>query len=184
MENILLEPKKSILDKFVYWTFILVVIAIVASIVWQKIQFYRTIHILKSLSPGAIHELKIYPQAAKVGGYFVTIVAPDPLIEDFLLSLADARSYYGSPKGTLSPNHEWLAVLITVQGQVIQMRSHLPANRKNVVHGSFGRFHEHGGGTHYGEFQSQNLYDWYQKYSHRWLGEKKEDEKISIEISP
>ena len=77
----------------------------------------------------------------------------------------------------MSLDHEWFVEIDTTERQVIQMSCHLPANGKQIVHGSFER-------SYYGRFQSQRLFQWYQQYSHRWLGEKEEDEEISIELSP
>lgn len=185
MKNASSPPKEDNLGTLVLVgsvIFILLIVVFVA--IWQRFQFHKTTDILKSLSPPLIREVRVYPRAARVGGSFIIFSPPDKLIDDFVNAVTDIRAYRGSPQGILSRDHEWFVEIKTIGGEIIHMQCHLPANKKKVVHGAFGLFYEKGGGPHYGKFQSENLYRWYQQYSHRWLGEEKEDEEISIEFSP
>ena len=182
MKNNLQSSNRNALVTWIsYGVVLFILFAVIVSIIWQTVQFYRTIHTLKSLSSGAIRELRIYPRTT---GKQEIFSPPSALIDNFFQALADIRAYHGSPKGIMSLDHEWFVEIKTADGHIIQMSCHLPANGKKVVHGALGRFYEKGGGPYYGKFQSQDLYHWYQTYSHLWLGEKKEDEEISIELSP
>ncbi len=182
MKNGLEDSERNpLVTRLSYGIIFLLILFALFSVVSQTIQFYRTIHTLKTLSSHAIRELRIYPRST---GRREIFSPPSALIDKFFQALTDIRAYRGSPKGIMSLDHEWFVEIETADGHIIQMSCHLPANGKKVVHGALGRFYEKGGGPYYGEFQSQGLYHWYQQYSHLWLGEKKEDEEISIEFSP
>jgi hypothetical protein len=183
MKNVPKTPEKNTLGtRISYGVVLFIIVTVVSIIIWQTIQFYRTTHTLKSLSPLAIRELKIYPRVGSARGKPVIFSSPDTLIDQFLNALIDIRTYRGGSKGVMSFDHMWFIELETTEGRVIQMPCHLPANGKKVVHGTVGRFYEWGV-VPYGDFQSQKMFQWYQQYSHRWLGEKGEDEGISLESS-
>jgi len=168
-----------------YGMIAIIIVGIVITTTWQTIQFYRTIHTLKALSSFEIHELKIYPRVGKAKGIPIISTSPDTMLHEFGDALKDIRAYRGNPSKIMSLDHVWFIELETTKGQIIQMPCHLPENGEKIVHGELGKFYEKGGGPFYGRFQSEKLFQWYQKHSSRWLGEQQgEDKEISIKISP
>ncbi|MCP4398872.1 MAG: hypothetical protein GY801_16430 [bacterium] len=143
---------------------------------WQTKQFNRRVQALTPLSLTSVQEVRIRPRTNQFGGG-IPFAPADPLVAEFLKAVSDIRAYHGSPKGTLSRDHEWSIEIEMTDEHIIQMRCDLPANREEVAHGYFKEYH-------YGPFQSRGLYRWYQKYSHRWLGKKKNDKDMSMERSP
>ena len=146
------------------------------SMIRETIQFSRTTRLLKSLQPHSIREFNISPWTT-VGGYSALSFSPqDAIVKDFVRALGDLRAYRGSPKGTMSRAHEWFVEMVTTDGRIIQMGCHLPAGKKNVVHGKFVHILN-------GKFQSEALFQWYQQYSQRWLGEHEKRQETSVERS-
>jgi hypothetical protein len=90
------------------------------------------------------------------------------LIAEFLEAIRDIRLYWLSPGSLASKDYAWF-IEIVVEKKVIQMSCSIPSGRGEVVHGTIGQFVKGGGGPLYGDFQSQKLFQWYQKHSHLWL---------------
>ena len=54
---------------------------------------------------------------------------------------------------------------------------HIPSGSESIVAVGLGKWKK-GSSSHYGYIQSRLLFQWFQKYSHRWLetGEREEEE--------
>ncbi len=130
----------------------------------ERIQFYRTLKILKAIKPQQISSFKIYPHVGKPVGIPIVFKAPDPLIVEFFDTLTDCHSYW--------PSHDtghsgWYLEIVT-EDSTLHIGFYIPTRKPGVVVGNLGertRF----GIIDYGFFQSQNLAQWYDKHSHRWL---------------
>jgi hypothetical protein len=183
MENGLSSQKDDKLGTIVFVGIVLlIIVAAMANAIWQRWHLRSTVSNLKSLTPTVVRELRIYPRAATNKGFPIIFSTPDIIIDEFINSLSDIRTYHGNSGGILSVNHEWFLEIETIDRDVIQIECNLPANKKNVVHGELGRF-EKDRRMHFGAFRSQNLFKWYQQSSHRWLREQRKDEDISIEMT-
>lgn len=140
---------------------------------WQQAQFKKVAWHLKTLSLQTIHELRVYRHRPWLATG-TTFSSTEPITKAFLEAVKDIQPYNGSPKGVGSVDHEWFLEVELTSGEIIQMPCHLPANKEEVVHGSFGKFYEKGGGPFYGNFQSHLLFQWYWNYSLLWLGKRHE----------
>jgi len=143
-------------------------IFVIGSMVYNKIQYTRTVRILTQKLPAIFHRTNarslttfvIYPRVVKAVGQPVVMTLPDPLIDEFFAALKDARSYARSGVTVASWDHEWL-VKMTIGNERLQMKCYIPSKEDNLVVGEFL-------GSK-GAFQSHNLFYWYQKYNDRWL---------------
>ena len=179
-----LHERNPFVTRLSYGVIFLLIVFALLSVALHTIRFYRTVHALKTLHTRHIKEFRLYPRTTLARGKPIIFSPSENIVDEFLKALSDIRAYRGNPSKIASIDHEWFVEIKTSEGHIIQMRCHLPANKGPKIHGSLGRFYEKGGGAYYGKFQSQRLYEWYQTYSHLWLGENKENEEISIEFSP
>jgi hypothetical protein len=85
----------------------------------------------------------------------------------FLNAVHDLRYYLGSAGSVASFAHNWFVEVLTDE-DIIQMRCAIVVEKPERVLGELGEFVEGGGGLHFGRFQSQQLYQWYQTYHARW----------------
>ena len=135
------------------------------ALLYNTIQYYRTVHILKANIPEKV-TLMIYPRGSSPVGRAVTFRSPDPIVTEFWSALTDIRRYW--------PNHDsgvhaWFVEIWAKDGLIhIQINFHIPSHKGDIVAGQIGTFSSISM-TNYGEFQSRQLYQWYQKYSHHWL---------------
>jgi len=136
---------------------------------YQKIQYHKTIHtltqelptILQQANARSLTTFAIYPSAGKPVGTPVVLTLPDPLIDEFFKALNDVHSYAGSRVTVTSPAHNWFIEMM-IGNEHLQIRCYIPSNeRSKIVVGEFAGWN--------GSFQSRQLYQWYQTYSHRWL---------------
>jgi hypothetical protein len=119
--------------------------------------------------------LRIYPRSGIPRGKSVIFRTPDPLIDEFFRSLSDIRIYWPSHDTVTSQDHSWF-LEVSTGGDPIQISFYIPSGKGARVAGEFGNWNLRSS-VHYGDFQSQQLYDWYQKYSHRWLSPPAEQEE-------
>lgn len=138
----------------------------------DKIKFRNKIKELTEVKPHEVITLKMYPGAIRPIGTSNEFSAPDRMIHEFLQSLRDARSYYPNHDTVASQKHRWFLEAITTDNN-IQFAFYIPSLKSNIVIGRLGKWDENYA-TFDGYFQSQNLYHWYQKYSHRWLEPEEE----------
>ncbi len=111
----------------------------------------------------AITSFKIYPFA----GQPIAFKTSAPIVEAFLTSVTDFHSSSSSAGSIASLDHSWL-IEILIQEEMIQMSCSILSGKDHVVFGYIGKFRPTSA-LYYGHFQSQQLFQWYQKYSHVWL---------------
>lgn len=156
------------------------IILILVMLIYGKSEYKTKINALTSMNPQHVTTFKIYSRVA--GRPYrtpVTFNAPDPLIEEFFHALTDRRSYPTS-RDTAKVEQQWFLEVAT--GEImIQIAFYIPYKKGDIVVGIIGNFSETGG-SYDGDFQSRKLFQWYQKYSHRWLSppaaQEEEDEKV------
>jgi hypothetical protein len=148
--------KKKLLTIIAFGLFLI----IVGGITWQQIQFYRTIKTLKSIDPHQIIIFRVYPKFGSPFGSPVEFKQPDPIIDNFFQSVTDLRSYWSNLSPVATDEHSWFLEIATEEIDVIQMSCSIPAKKNNTVIGELDSL---------ALFQSQQLFEWYQKYSHKWL---------------
>ena len=129
---------------------------------YRQWQYQKALSSLCALSPHEVTMFKIYTR-----GEPVEFTGDDPIIEEFLQILTDLHTYYPNHDQIFSEDDSWF-LEISTESMMIQINFHIPLPHRAFVAGKFGRFGERRS-TFYGSFQSQNLFQWYQKYSHRWL---------------
>lgn len=157
---------------------LLVALVVVGVILWQRIQYDRTIKALTSMVPQQVTTFRIYPRVGVPFGTPTAFKVPDPMIDEFFQSLTDLRSYSPSHDMIDSQDHEWFLEVVT-KDITIPISCGIPSEKGDIVVGQLARFTTNST-TNYGHFQSRKLFEWYQKYSHRWLnppGEQKEEDK-------
>ena len=159
---------EKIQEKLLIVILVLIFVTVIVLGIFNQIRFYRTVNTLKSMGFHHVTLFRIYPTASMPDKTPVEFITPDPIIDDFLQSVTDLRAYWGSPGSVASFDHEWFVEIVTEEDK-IQMSCYIPAEKDDIVLGEFGKFSKGGGGSYYGDFQSRLLYQWYQKYSHRWL---------------
>jgi hypothetical protein len=147
-------------------------IFLIGFVLYQKIQYRRTMHILTQEFSAALQQpnahslltFAIYPRIVKAVGQPLVMTLPEPLIDKFFDALEDARPYARSGVTIASRDHQWF-LEIAAGSTRIQMKCYIPSRQGNIVVGEFL-------GSK-GAFQSRNLFQWYQKYSPRWLEPEK-----------
>ena len=129
----------------------------------QKIQYRQSIEALQKLSSWHITKFRIYPKVINPVGYSVEFYHQDPIIDEFLQAFSNIYSYRPTHDRVESRVHNWFVEISTKD---IQRGIHfrIPAEKGNIVAGNIDGL---------GWFQSQQLFQWYQKYSHRWLEPEK-----------
>lgn len=149
---------------------VLVIFATVVGIlVYSRKEDERTIDALMSMDPQQVTIFKIYPGVAY--GPFGTPVVfniPDPIIDEFFHALTDHNSYPISRDRIASQDHNWFLEIATEGVPATQISFLIPSGKGNIAVGRVGEFSEKGY-SYDATFQSKLLYQWYQKYSHRWL---------------
>ena len=145
----------------------LIFVVSIGSEIWQNRQYHKTIETLTSVSPEQITMFRIYPRVQIPVDTSIEFLPPDAIIRDFFQALTDHRPYSYSHDTVASRDHSWF--LEVMAGEVfIQISFHIPSDNGNIVAGWLGKYHQNSM-TSYGHFQSQQLFQWYQKYSQRWL---------------
>jgi len=89
----------------------------------------------------------------------------DAIVADFFRSLTNITPYWlpGRDK-----QNSWFLEVET-HDTMIQIRFYIPGNNE-ILAGALGKWgKKNSGAVFYGDFQSRQLYQWYQTYSHRWL---------------
>ncbi len=154
----------------------LLLIAITAIGIWgyySRKAHKKIINALESISSQQVTKLEVYPRVSYGAfGVPVTFIAPDQIIGDFLQTVMDRQSYPTSRDRVDSENNCWF-LEITTKDTSVQMSFYIPSQKRGIVVGRLGKFPENGARYYYGDFQSRQLYHWYQKYSHRWLEPEK-----------
>jgi len=146
----------------------LIMILGIGKLTYNTIQYYRIVPILKAGIPQKV-TLMIYPRVSSLSGRAVTFRSPDPIVTEFWSALADIRRYWPNHDTISSRDHAWFVEIFAEDGLIhIQMDFHIPSHKSSIVAGRIGTFSSISM-TNYGEFQSRQLYQWYQTYSHRWL---------------
>ncbi len=148
---------------------LIAVIIVVLIALWsrEKGLSRKAIEDLTSISPEQVTMVRIYPRVVTPVGTYVEFTPPDPIVEDFFRALADHRSYSYSHDRVFGKDHQWFFEVAA--GEVfLQVSFHIPDDNDTIVAGMLGKFTSHSTRS-YGDFQSRQLYHWYQKYSHRWL---------------
>lgn len=164
---IMAQKKKSQKNN---WPVIIILVILMmgaGTAVYQKVQYHRTIQAFTTIVPQQVSTFRIYPRVFKPVGTPIEFRNPDPMIDEFFHFLTDLRSYQPSHDTVTSRDHSWFLEVAT-EDSMIQISFHIPSHLDDTVAGLFGKYSNTRYGT-YGSFQSQELFQWYQKYSHRWL---------------
>lgn len=148
--------------------FVLIIIGIVGYLLRSESKYDTKINALTSMEPQLVTVFKIYPRVGVPFGTPVTFQAPDPIIDEFFHALSDRHSYPISRDRIASRDHNWFLEVATEGIPTIQISFLIPSGKGDIVVGRLGKLSETGG-SYYGDFQSRELFQWYQTYSHRWL---------------
>lgn len=128
--------------------------------------YQKTIDTLASIDASHVTGFSIYPKTTRPSGIPVIVRPPDPMIGEFFQALTDVRRYPAS-RDTVAQEQAWFLEISTAEG-LVQIACYVPFQKGNIVVGGVGKFTTSGGG-YTTEFQSDSLYQWYQKYKHRWV---------------
>ncbi len=154
---------------------LLLILIFVATSIYGKITFHRELKALTSINPRQITMFKIYPGVIKPVGRASEFTVSDPLIGNFFESLTDLHSYRYTHDTVASQGHSWFLEIAT-KNLTIQISFHIPSGKGDIVAGQLVGF---------GWFQSEKLFQWYQKYKDRWLksGGKEGSEEGKKEVT-
>jgi hypothetical protein len=119
-----------------------------------------------AMTPQEIRLFQIYPRVGTPSGKPIKFTPSDPLVSDFFQAISDHQSYPLS-RDTVEKDRSWFIELAD-QNLMLQLQCYIPYQKGEIVVVVFADI-DHTGGSYYGDFQSDLLYQWYQKYSHRWL---------------
>jgi hypothetical protein len=110
---------------------------------------------------------RMYAEVTRPVGNSIEFRSSDPIIKEFFQSLEDFHPYSPNHDRVVSRNHHWF-LEVADENITIHISCYIPYREGDIVVGTLGKFSERND-TIYGHFQSEMLYQWYQKYSHRWL---------------
>ena len=142
---------------------ILVITSVVGILIFYIVQERKGLNTLISMNPQQISSFKI-SYSGKLGKESIVFFIPDTIIDDFFYALSDANSYSPSHDTVASNEHSWFMEISTKE-DTIQLGCYIPSRKTGVVIGQPKTWGDSG----YSDFQSRNLYQWYQKYKDRWL---------------
>jgi hypothetical protein len=137
---------------------------------YKKNQYKKAIQTLTSMQVENIAIFRVYPKVGRPVGEFVEFRDSIPIVDEFVKSLTDQRRADSSliHDGVSSVEHCWFLEIAT-KSETLQINCYIPARREDIVVGEFLSFDDGRRNAPYDSFQSRNLYQWYQKYRHRWL---------------
>jgi len=133
-------------------------------IVYRNVQYHRTFMLLRQLDREHVKCVKIYPETAGPSHKYFELQSSAPIVSELLQSFAGSRAIWLQSRFTVS---DGFFLEIVTEERKIQGVFQIPAGRIYIV-GEFGTWRQ-SSQTCYGEFRSKKLYQWYRKYSHRWL---------------
>ena len=111
----------------------------------------------RTLCPEEIVVFKIYPRFMNPTGTPVEFRYPDAMLKDFFHALSDIKSYHPTHDNIESLAHCWFLQVETLKNTT-QIEFRIPSGKGQIVTGRLNRLDW---------FQSRQLYQWYQTYSHR-----------------
>ncbi len=155
-------------DRRISIVFLAIVFVMLSQIGCQREKRYnRTIRRLKSMKLQDVQVLKIYPRVTNPIRAAKMFTNQESLTDDFFQSMKDIDAYSPSHDRVASQDHSWFLEIIK-KNETIQIQFRIPIEKGQIVAGRIGKYDQNGA-IFYGWFQSQLLFQWYQKYSHRWL---------------
>ena len=120
---------------------------------------------LEAIDGQEVKSFKIYPRISVPEGEAIEFECLDLIVQEFFLAIQTFRHYKPSHDTISSQDNNWFLVM-TTENEVIHIDFYIPSEQKDSVIGILCRVNKTK--AHY-HFQSEALYQWYQKYSHRWL---------------
>lgn len=152
--------KEDKIKGYVFSVLIILVIIVAGLHIRRTFQVYHELDELMAIDSKQITSFKIYPRAASAIGTPIKFSPNDPIVIEFLHAITDIQPYNSTPGSIVSNNQEWFLEVIIDGKTMIQMNCCICHEIPDRVIGKFNR--------HF-RFQSHQLFQWYQKYSHLWL---------------
>jgi hypothetical protein len=131
----------------------------------QKRADKQAMKTLKAINGQEVASFKIYPRMSVPEGEAIEFQRPDLIVQEFFPAIQDFCSYKPSHDTISSQDDSWFLEM-TAENINMHINFYIPSGQKNFVVGVIRRVNDTK--TH-SDFQSEALYRWYQKYSHRWL---------------
>lgn len=141
---------------------------IIGGIAFQHIQLYRTLKTLNAIQPQHISAFRIYPKVIHPVGSPVDFTGSVPIVEDFSHAISDFRHSSLGYHSVASDAHSWSMEIIIRGRHRLHISCYIPW-KGDFVFGEVTKISENNTKWNYGAFKSRQLFQWYQKYSHRWL---------------
>ena len=118
--------------------------------------------ILLAIEPSDITLFRIFPRTGKPIGSSIEISPPEPIIDEFIQALTDIGTYLPNHDTVELREHTWSLEISTEEAEkIVPIHFYIPYQQGDIVVADML--------GNDGYFQSRQLYQWYQKYSHRWL---------------
>ena len=131
---------------------------------YRNFQYYRTFWFLRHLERQQIHSVKIYSDTTRPAGREIALTSFEPIIPELLESFKGSWAVWLPHRFAVADS--FFLEIITEERE-IQGVFRIPKGKTYII-GEFGKWRQ-SSQTFYGEFRSKKLYQWYQKYSNRWL---------------
>ncbi len=135
----------------------------------QKKEHKKITTVLTSVNSQQVTTFRIYPRVIRPVGEPIQFKNSDPLVYKFFQSLQDLQPYSPSHDRVISWEHSWF-LEVSAGGSMMQFPFYIPSHTHDIVVGETVKFGEYGS-FHYGHFQSELLFQWYQTYKGLWLEE-------------
>ena len=159
-------------EKLLIISVLLMFITVEGDKIYQKRLLSRQLDMLTSVEVQDIVAFRIYRGTSRPpSGSFVELKSSELIVKEFLHSLTDLKRHRKHRDSIDDLDNIWFMEIV-VRGKMFQIDcyvpSHFPSRQNDTVVGELGKFFNTRVDSD-GYFQSRKLYQWYQKYSHRWL---------------
>ena len=155
-----MKKKFSIADS--KWLFFVLLISIFC---YRNLHSYSKLSALRGIHPDDITIFRIYPGVMIPVGKAIEFNPHDTMVTDFFQSLSNINPYWLRGRD----NHSIWFLEVATKDVMIQISFYIPGKNK-ILAGTLGKWGKNNScAVFYGDFQSHQLYQWYQTYSHRWL---------------
>ena len=155
-------------EKLLIIIVLLMFITVEGHTIYRKRHSGGQIDMLTSVEFQDIVTFRVYAGRSRPTGPFVEFKKTELTVKEFLRSLSDLKRYSRNHDTVASlDEHTWFMEIV-IRGKMFQIACYIPSRQSDTVVGELGKFYDTRVDSD-GYFQSHQLHQWYQKYSHHWL---------------
>lgn len=135
------------------------IVAVIGVCILKIIRDYRAFEGIMTLTLQDVTMFRIYPRVGGPRGIPREFFPNESIVIEFLESIMDFKAYHSTPSSAISRDYTWFVEIATQEGKIIQTRCSISQYTPHIVIVHVGT----------ARYQSKQLLQWYQKYSHLWL---------------